>query len=135
MAKSLSIAAMTVVTLLILLPDGATAQQPRFGRPSRPTTSPYLNLLRRSNGGGFAFNYFQRLRPEMEFRRNAAVLGRSINSLSRQMQQQKNRNLGGGLGQTGHSVTFLNLGGYFSRGFGRSGSQFGRSGSPFGQRR
>jgi len=56
-------------------------------RPNRPTVSPYLNLL---SGRGIGFEYYGRVRPQQEFRRTAAALGKSIQDLeaSRDMQRR-----------------------------------------------
>lgn len=95
----------------------AYAQVPRVGgiRPPqpKPATSPYLNLLR-GNGRSFAFNYFQRVRPEQEFRQNSFQLNQSLDQLQQRVStQQRQQREGSGLTQTGHTATFQNLGGYF----------------------
>lgn len=97
----------------------------------RPTTSPYLNLLN-NNGLGFGFNYFQFVRPQMEFRRNNALLGRSVTSIQQELQQEQTqiqREQGAGLTATGHTATFMNYGGYFPALGGTSGTRLsgGRS--------
>lgn len=111
--------------------------QPRIPggyRPSRPVTSPYLNLLR-GNGRSTAFNYFRSVRPELEFRRNAASFSRSINSLQQNAANQQQLLIqGGGLQGTGHAATFQNLGGYFP-GLGGGNSGFGLRGGGGGIRR
>lgn len=44
----------------------ATAQQPvRRYQPNTPTVSPYLNLLRNDNNGGFP-NYYSLVRPQLQ---------------------------------------------------------------------
>src|SRR5690349_18858816 len=61
---------------------------PSMRRSTKPTTSPYLNLLNRNNnnsGGGVGFNYFQRVKPEQEFRSNDNQLRQSINSVQQQV--------------------------------------------------
>lgn len=122
MLKTLAI--MTGTTVAVLgLPDCAMAQYPSFGsqnfgvRRSTPTVSPYLNLLR---GGGIGSNYYQRVRPEMEFRNANQNLNQSLDSIRQRIQEQERRGekLQSGLTQTGHAPRFMDLGGYFP-GFGR----------------
>lgn len=105
--------------VLLAAANSAFAQNPStlrrtgFAPPSRPVTSPYLNLLR-GNGRSTAFNYFQRVRPEQEFRNNANRFRQSLNQLNQRVAaQQQQINAGGGLSTTGHSATFQNYGGYF----------------------
>lgn len=78
----------------------------------KPTTSPYLNLLRGSGAREFSSNYFQRTRPEIEFRRAYSNLNRNVNNLRRRADRQETL-LNSQLGKTGHSVSFFNYGSYF----------------------
>lgn len=139
MTRWIAIAGLTIGVLLVSANDASAQLRPTFGRPGSPTTSPWLNLLNRPGGGGILFNYYQRVRPEMEFRGNNANLARSVNDLSQQINQQQALKPGAGLGQTGHAATFMNLGGYFSgvNGQQQTGAQIGGQfgGGQFGRRR
>ena len=128
--------AFAVVTAAFLLgpAEFAAAQRPsRNERPAvkafqRPTTSPYLNLL----GGGrgsFEFEYFRRVRPELEFRRTGAQLTQSVRNLQRQLDQRRGQESRSGLGTTGHRTSFLNYSGYYN--LGRFGSSRGGPGRRF----
>ena len=114
----------------------AGAQSPRsVGRPTvnphlRPTTSPYLNLLR-DNGQNTALNYYRLVRPEMEFRRANVEQLRSIERLGRRVEEQAEQleqlqSPTSRLGPTGHATSFLNYGGYFGRATGAASAGFGR---------
>ena len=117
--KTSALTLVVAVLALMFLADPAEAQRRRIGRSyrSRPTTSPYLNLLRNNQGGGIGFNYFQRVRPEREFRDANRRFRRSVDSLGRRLDVQKRRreNLKSGLTQTGHAPRFGDLRGYFGR--------------------
>ena len=79
----------------------------------RPVTSPYLNLLA-GNGRSFAFNYFRRVQPEVEFRQADALTSRSLQNLRREVRQVRRRDeqlLR--LGPTGHGAAFMDLSSYF----------------------
>ena len=111
----------TGIVMLGILPVAAQAQPlSRYRsvldrRISRPTISPYLNLLRR-NGGGIGFQYYRRVLPEREFRAANRQQSQALRNLNRQVEQinqPTSKSLGGGLGTTGHSTTFQNYGGYF----------------------
>jgi hypothetical protein len=91
-----------------------SAQQPSFGRPGTPTTSPYLNLIPGSNFSP-ALNYYRSYRPEREFRRDAQQFSRSLGNLQNEVDrlsvaEQKATSM---LGATGHRTSFHNLGNYF----------------------
>ena len=87
----------------------------------RPAISPYQQLLRRD--GNFTNNYFQRFRPEMEFRRSTLRNRRSIGQLRSEAGAFRSETTGAiqqlqqapssGLSTTGHPTTFLDLSGYF----------------------
>lgn len=94
----------------------------RFGtRQNRPTTSPYLNLLGGGRGGRTAFNYYQRIRPEQEFRRNDAIFSLSLGNVQQELRSFKRQlqSSRSGLSSTGHRTSFLNLGSYFGSNFRR----------------
>lgn len=107
----------TLATLVLgILSTAADAQyrpSSRIRPPIRqPTTSPYLNLLRGPGGGGMGFNYYQRVRPQLDYLETTQTLGRSVQQLQRQ-QSAMERQLQTGLPGTGHSTSFLNYGGYY----------------------
>jgi len=132
-----SIAAAFAGLMLLALPDSTFGQLPNrnsVGQPPaqyrRPTTSPYLNLLDGNNSD--AFNYFRRVRPEVDFRRENARLERSIQDLDRrafapppQTPTERIRTIS----PTGHPTSFRSLSTYFPR---RSGGRSG--GNSFGRR-
>lgn len=111
------------IAAMCLFAEPAAAQyggRPAIGRPGlgrsgniRPRISPYLNLLNGNNPIGF--NYYQRVRPEVEFlnanrrvNQSLDTLGQNVNDL-----QQRQKELKGGLTQTGHVPRFMDLRGYF----------------------
>lgn len=102
------------LALAICWLNGTVEAQSRLQAPRRPTTSPYLNLLRRPGGGGLGFNYYQRVRPEFEFRNDYQRLNRSLQQLQGQTRQQQQ--LLQGLTTTGHQTSFLNYGSYYPLG-------------------
>ena len=115
---------LVVVLLLSAFAQTSDAQRPRrrFGSRNtlpnrRPFISPYVDLLN-SDGAGFTRNYFRRVRPELEFRRNDTRLGRSVQSLQRQVntQRQQLQSRTSQLSPSGHTTSFLNLGSYFPSG-------------------
>jgi hypothetical protein len=105
---------------------GAQAQSPRVRRQapsfmSRPTVSPYLNLLR-PNGGPLP-NYYSLVRPEIEARAGINRNAQSLNNLQSQVRglEQNQRSLGQNeIRTTGHSTFFMNTQNFFpQQGFGR----------------
>ena len=82
---------------------------------NRPTVSPYLNLLNRSNGP--ALNYYNLVRPQLEFRS-------AIGQLQRQsaVTQEEVRDTASGL-ITGHPTYFFSYGSYFAGGPGSGPAQ------------
>ena len=113
---------------LAQLPNrGAAGQPPAQYR--RPTTSPYLNLLDGNNSD--AFNYFRRVRPEVDFRRENIRLERSIQDLGRQLSAplpETPRERIRSIGPTGHPTSFRSLSTYFPQRGARTGggNNFGR---------
>lgn len=110
-----------VVALLIgigLVPNSAHAQSPYGRRTTRPTTSPYLNLLNRNRGGGTTLNYYNQVRPEQRFRSFEAQTNRQFGSVQQRLDTLEafRTDPNAPLGPTGHSTTFLNLGAYFGGG-------------------
>jgi hypothetical protein len=118
-------AVLTATAALTMTPrfGAADDSQNRFSRPrispqNRPTTSPYLNLLRNTPGSrGFASDYFLRVRPEQQWRSDNARIDQSIQSLQNQMsrqQQTQQRNPLTTIGPTGHGTSFFNHSHYYS---------------------
>jgi hypothetical protein len=102
--------------VLALCVEHASAQGPDLRAFRRPTTSPYLNLLD-NNGRGIGFNYYRRVKPEIEFREAYERQYQSIRKLDRRLEQQELRlqSLNSQLGTTGHTTSFMSYGSYFGR--------------------
>jgi hypothetical protein len=115
-----------VALLLIVFavfPSSVQAQSNQFGAPSiqRPTTSPYLNLLRGTNRSlRFGLNYQRRVRPELDLRANAARTNANVGVLQQRFDQAIGPDGSVILPSTGHTTSFMNTGSYFS-GSGRPG--------------
>lgn len=110
-------AAGTLAVLVCTFPGSALAQ-PGYPGQRRPTTSPYLNLLRRDNSP--VLNYYGIVRPEIELRQRQAELGRGLQSLQTQVAEQaaalppvQRVPARPVISPTGHPVSFNSLGGYF----------------------
>jgi hypothetical protein len=110
------VTAVAVLALTATHAQSGRAQGRPAGGVNTPTISPYLNLAR--PGASPAINYYGLVRPQQDFARSIYGL-----QLQGQLQQQNLSELqaGGGLVQpTGHTIDFLNYGGYFlSTGSGR----------------
>jgi len=107
----------TTKAALVLLVGLSTAApafaQSRIRPPlRRPTTSPYLNLLRGPAGGGLGFNYYERVRPQFDYLETSQQLSRSLNQVRRQ-QSTIQRDLETGRSVTGHATSFLDYRGYY----------------------
>ena len=113
----------------------AQAQRPTRYQPSRPTMTPYLQLLRRDPGVRGLGNYNNYFRPQQNIRNqfNRQTQGINRNRLNLQAQGTQVNNLGGemqrirqlGVAPTGTHGTFMNYGHYYS--FGRArGAGLGR---------
>jgi hypothetical protein len=95
-----------------LLATPSQAQYPgnQFGRGptpfSRPTVSPYLNLLQNGNP---AINYYGLVRPQMAYDRAFQNLGNSINALGNNVNALDINQTP----QTGHRSSFQTQGQYF----------------------
>ncbi|MBL8799704.1 MAG: hypothetical protein JNM56_37830 [Planctomycetia bacterium] len=87
--------------------QSASAQSP-VNPITRPTFSPYLNLLRRDNNP--AINYYGLVRPEIEFRNSMNQVQQQLNSV--QSTQIQNEAALGALA-TGHRTQFQSYGHYF----------------------
>lgn len=91
-------------------PYGLSTNRPRASTPRRPTVSPYLNLL---GGRGVGYEYYGRIRPQQEFRRTSAAMGRSIQELQAASQLQGKQLMDAEMGATGHTTSFMNHSMYF----------------------
>ncbi|MHC4876030.1 MAG: hypothetical protein ACYTGL_05990 [Planctomycetota bacterium] len=82
-----------------------------YGRPggigptSRPTFSPYLNLLRGENST--LFNYYGLVRPEIEFRAANQQFQSSLGQVNTQLRDYRREAAGSRLSQSGHQVRFM----------------------------
>lgn len=111
---------LAALALLTLAAQPASAQRPRgnqFGAPSigRPTTSPYLNLLRRGgDSGNMALDYHRLVRPEQQLRRSAAAQEQQIGQLQRDVDRALQPDgTTSRAAPSGHQTTFMNLGRYY----------------------
>lgn len=112
--------AILTALLFALFADGAFAQSqgssPLLNSPSqtfsrsrspfstRPTVSPYLNLLR---GGSPVLNYYGLVRPEQEFRNTNDQFREQFRSVDRKLETFEQREGASNLGITGHHTRFL----------------------------
>jgi hypothetical protein len=106
--------------LVTIVADGALAQSrgssPIFNAPSRsfgqarspfttrPTISPYFNLLRRGNP---VVNYYGLVRPEQDFRAANDQFRQQFRDVDRKLESVEQREGATNLGITGHRVQFL----------------------------
>lgn len=110
--------AVLVASLSILGAESAQAQYPTrgygtggsFGRgpQSRPSFSPYLNLLR--GGNSTLFNYYGLVRPEQDFRQADSQFQQGFGQLRsdvRDLRDPRNLYRGSTLQDSGHSVGFF----------------------------
>lgn len=125
--KRIVLTLVVAVVASITIADSANAQSrgrtgaPSMRRSSKPVTSPYLNLLNNGNGNGngngVGFNYFQRVKPEQEFRAADQQLGQGLNAVQKQVNSQQQMLLrqsnASNLTQSGHATSFFSLGNYY----------------------
>ncbi len=120
----MKISSLHAVLLVVLLTCTQAAwAQNRFGSRgrvppyARPPLSPYLNILNQS-GAALEFQYFQRVRPELEFRRNDAQFRSNLTDIQRQLEEQRQRIERGEamMSPTGHATSFFSFGNYFPNG-------------------
>jgi hypothetical protein len=118
--------------LLCCWAPGAQAQggyaRPAISPGSRPTVSPYLNIVRQGNP---ALNYYNLVRPEFEFRNAYQGLQQQVTRQTTAIDQM-DASL---LPATGHSTSFMNYSHYFP---GRGGQGVSRAAGapatqPFGR--
>ncbi len=82
-----------------------------YGRPggigptSRPTFSPYLNLLR--SGNSTLFNYYGLVRPEVEFRAANQQFQAGFGRVDAQFNEARQEAAGSRLSDSGHQVQFM----------------------------
>ena len=88
----------------LLNAPGRTFGKARSPFTSRPTFSPYLNLLR---GGSPVLNYYGLVRPEQEFRKANEQFREQFQSVDRKMDSFEQREGASNLGVTGHHTRFL----------------------------
>jgi len=123
--KRFSLTAVCLTLAFLTLASVVSAQVPatrgdrRPGpRPNqRPVTSPYLNLIGGRPSGNFAFEYYRRVRPEMEFRRNDTQFSQSLQTLQVEVDQQRattEESIVPNIGPTGHQTYFMNYGRYYN---------------------
>ncbi len=107
----------TAVAAFAVTAADVHAQAPTFGRSGRPTVSPYLNLY---SSGSLETDYYQRVRPQQEFRRDAQQLSSSLNRLQAEFDASVttpyDRLTQQGMRQrmrtTGHRTVFMDYFGY-----------------------
>ncbi len=108
--------AVAAVLGLVVSGSGFAQPQPPVSA-TRPTYSPYLNLLRGGTLPGV--NYYGLVRPEMQFRQQANSLQQQLNSTNQNLQNFENQLLQPGeqpnLPGTGHGVVFNQPFRYFNR--------------------
>jgi len=109
------------VTLILLVQAGLCASVHAQARPraaDRPKISPYLDLVEQgnNNNGGVGFQYFRRVRPDVEFRQAENKLRQDLKSLSKSVNESKIQSESSMLGTTGHAASFNTQGRYFNIG-------------------
>ena len=126
----------------LLVSPFASAQQGQLGQytqpqwQSRPTLSPYLNMMR--TGASPAINYYGLVRPQMNATQNLQNIQQQLQMLDNTvLNNQQGTTTGaptaGSYLSTGHPVAFLNYGTYFPLNRGRiGGGGGGFGGIPIG---
>ena len=122
--KTLILAAAIPAVMLLSSATSAQVGARRFSGPrvrtyDRPVVSPYMNLLNRGSGNSFEFDYFRRVRPEIDLRRSAAANKQQLQHVEQQANDQfreLERNHSSLLGETGHTTGFMTHGRYFGIG-------------------
>lgn len=87
----------------------------RIRADQRPAISPYYDLLNRGNRS-FEFQYFRRVRPDVEFRQAENRLRQNLNSLSKRVDRPRDQSETSMLGTTGHAASFNTHRRYFNTG-------------------
>src|SRR5262245_2399192 len=110
---------MTAAGILALFAAPCPAQPPGFapggiGQPpftSRPTVSPYLNLLRR--GGSPALNYYTLVRPQNQFYQSLNQLQQEVGTNAQGLSALEQTTTGRTMSPTGHATGFMTQAAYF----------------------
>ena len=102
-----------IATVSGLCSTDLLAAPPSFGRPNRPTVSPYINLL--NNNIDPAITYYGIIRPEQELRATSNANAQSLSNLTKRVarNEQKIEMPSGRLSASGHATSFGNTRGYF----------------------
>ena len=87
------------IAALLALSSAANAQQPFANVQQSPTTSPYLNLLNRQNGG--QPTYQSLVKPQLQQQQDFAKQQQQIQHLAR----QQNKLTSGGLTQAARGIS------------------------------
>lgn len=83
----------------------------RMQRNNSPTLSPYLNLLPET-AGTLEGQYLLRTIPQQEMTRSQDQTQQALQGLQGQLNKQQVQ-INTGLSTTGHSTSFMNLGGFY----------------------
>lgn len=126
-------ALLVVICIATVTPSFGQGPVPAQRNLSRPTTSPYLNLLNDGNRPGL--NYFTQVRPQQQFRQFGSSLAQEVQGLEAAVGGQAYFDEAGqySLQTTGHPSSFMNYGGYYGLGGGGRGSRGGMGGSGGGR--
>lgn len=128
MSKSLLLSVLAAAATTLFAESTLAQSRGRYSRPKlrayqRPALSPYIDLLSsqrgRAGGRSFGFEYFRRVQPELQLRRESAALEDSVRRLNTELNQQRQqllqqRGSGSQLSGTGHSTYFMNYSGYYN---------------------
>lgn len=130
MKRILLTTVLALMTSLLMVESAVAQRRGRYTRPrlrayQRPALNPYMDLLSNQRGStgnrSFGFEYFRRVRPELQLRRQDAILQESVQRLNteliQQRQQLQQRRAGSQMSGTGHTTYFMNYSGYYN--FGR----------------
>lgn len=104
MIHSTGISSVWLAILTSLSCSAAFAQMPAGGASGRPTFSPYLNLLRRSDP---VLNYYGIVRPEQNFRAANQAFRGSLQELDRRFDEERSQSMRSQLRSSGHTVRFF----------------------------
>lgn len=113
-------ARLIAVVLLVMAGQCETSHaQARPRAAVRPKISPYLDLTQQGNnntGGGVGFQYYRRVRPDVEFRQAENNLRQNLKSLTKSVKESKIQSESSMLGTTGHAASFNTHRRYFNNG-------------------
>jgi len=110
-----------LIAMVLMIQAGLCATSHAQARPRaavRPKISPYLDLTQQgnNNNGGVGFQYFRRVRPDVEFRNAENKLLQNQKSLAKQVNESQIQSEASMLGSTGHAASFMTHGKYFNNG-------------------